>query len=82
MAENGVEQISENIENNEPKGSPVADGMVPGWKASRKVILVLLCLSVICLMVSLDSTIFVPVLPVSRPIHLNREQLFQLKSNL
>jgi hypothetical protein len=81
MAENGVEHIPENIENNEPKGSPAADGTVPEWKASREVILILLCLSVICLMVSLDSTIFVPVLPVSQLIHLNREQIFQLKSN-
>jgi hypothetical protein len=82
MAENGVEHIPENIEDNdEPKGSPAADGTVPEWKASREVILILLCLSVICLMVSLDSTIFVPVLPVSQLIHLNRKQIFQLKSN-
>ena len=37
----------------------------PEWKASRNVIVTITCLSIICVMASLDMTIFLPVLPVS-----------------
>jgi hypothetical protein len=35
------------------------------WKAGRQEYLIILCLANVCVMASLDSSIFLPVLPVS-----------------
>lgn len=35
------------------------------WKPTKEVFLILLCLSIIAIMASLDMTIFLPILPVS-----------------
>lgn len=65
MTEASPAQVDEKVEINGAGNVSNPDGPAPEWKASKEVLLVLLCLSIICMMASLDMTIFLPVLPVS-----------------
>lgn len=52
----GTTTLSEHIPDSSPK---------PQWKAGKREYLIILTLVIVCVMASLDSSIFLPVLPVS-----------------
>jgi hypothetical protein len=57
------------LNNSTQKQDPVPEKGTTEWKPRREELMVMISLAVISLMVSLDSTVIVPALPVSILFH-------------
>ena len=66
-AEHAFSQVKDKAPKPRPENLEDSTVPEPEWKAGKDIWLVIIVIAVVSLMVALDATILVPVLPVSTP---------------